>query len=99
MRGLCSLVGSLPTKDWLATVCSLMVPDQKREQVSTRIPSIESFRVLAIFAVIFWHSHFLSSLSQFADGNFFVVLNGYLVWWVGFRISLLRLAISFSDRF
>ena len=83
MRGLCSLVGSLPTKDWLATVCSLMVPDQKREQVSTRIPSIESFRVLAIFAVIFWHSHFLSSLSQFADGNFFVVLNGYLVWWVG----------------
>ncbi|MBK9947909.1 MAG: acyltransferase [Nitrospira sp.] len=83
MRGLCSLVGSLPAKDSLATVWSLMVPDRKGEQVSTRIPSIESFRVLAIFAVILWHSHFLSSLSQLADGNFFVVLNGYLVWWVG----------------
>lgn len=76
-------MGSLPTKDWLATVWSLVVPNQKGEQVSTRIPSIESFRVLAIFSVILWHSHFLSSLSQLTEGNFFVVLNGYLVWWVG----------------
>lgn len=83
MRCLCSLVGSLTTKDWRVRLRSRVVPDQKGEQVSTRIPSIESFRVLAIFSVILWHSHFLSSLWQFADGNFFVVLNGYLVWWMG----------------
>jgi len=83
MGTLRSLTDSLPTKDWGATFWSFLVSGQKDEQVSTRIPSIESFRVLAIFAVILWHSHFLSSLSKFADGNFFVLLNGYLVWWVG----------------
>jgi surface polysaccharide O-acyltransferase-like enzyme len=77
-----ALAESLPTKNWRPTLSSLVVPGQNGEQVSTRIPSIESFRALAIFAVILWHSHFLSSLSQFAQGNFFVVLNGYLVWWV-----------------
>ena len=83
MEGLRGLVRSLPTRDWRTTLWSLVVPRRKGEQVSTRIPSIESFRVLAIFAVILWHSHFLSSLSQVAEGSFFAILNGYLVWWVG----------------
>lgn len=51
--------------------------------VTTRIPSIESFRVLAIFAVVLWHAGFVSSLSELVDGYFPVVLTGYLVWWVG----------------
>ena len=83
-----SLSESLLPNDWRATLWSLFASDQRGEQVSTRIPSIESFRVLAIFAVILWHSHFLSSLSQFADGIFFVVLHGYLVWWVGGALLL-----------
>jgi len=83
MEVLGSLTDSLSTKNWRATFWSLVVPGQNSEQISTRIPSIESFRVLAIFAVILWHSHFLSSLSKLADGNFFILLNGYLVWWVG----------------
>lgn len=44
--------------------------------------SVESFRVLAIFAVILWHSGFVAQLSRSADGNLLVVLTGYLVWWV-----------------
>ncbi|MBS0151915.1 MAG: acyltransferase family protein [Nitrospira sp.] len=83
MEGLRSVTDLFPVKDWRATLWSLVAPTHTSEQISTRIPSIESFRVLAIFSVILWHTHFLSSLSQFADGNFFVVLNGYLVWWMG----------------
>ncbi len=83
MQNLRSFAELLLPKDWRATLWSHIVPDQKGEQVSTRIPSIESFRVLAIFAVILWHSHFLSSLSKLAEGNFFILLNGYLIWWVG----------------
>lgn len=48
-----------------------------------RIASIESFRVLAILAVIFNHTNFVPSLRQLADGQFLVVLTGYVVWWVG----------------
>ncbi|TKB88991.1 MAG: hypothetical protein E8D40_15595 [Nitrospira sp.] len=51
--------------------------------MTTRIPSIESFRVLAIFAVVLWHAGFVASLSELVDGYFPVVLTGYLVWWVG----------------
>jgi len=51
--------------------------------MTKRIASIESFRILAILAVILMHSNFEASLSQFADGQFLVVLTGYLVWWVG----------------
>jgi surface polysaccharide O-acyltransferase-like enzyme len=47
------------------------------------IVSIESFRVLAIFAVILWHTDFVADLSQLAAESFPVVLTGYLVWWVG----------------
>lgn len=48
-----------------------------------RIASIESFRVLAIFTVILWHTGFATDLSRLADGSFPVVLTGYLVWWIG----------------
>lgn len=51
--------------------------------MATRIASIESFRVLAIFAVILWHSRFVSHLSAFVDGHLPIVVTGYLVWWVG----------------
>jgi len=36
--------------------------------ISRRIPSIESFRVLAIFGVILWHTDLLVKLRQFAGG-------------------------------
>jgi len=83
MEALRSLIDSLSTKGWQTRLRSFLVSGQKGEQVSARIPSIESFRVVAIFAVILWHSHFLSSLSKLAHGNSVVLLNGYLVWWVG----------------
>lgn len=83
MPGPRSFADSLPTRDWRSTLWLPCASAQRAEQVATRIPSIESFRVVAIFAVILWHSHFLSSLSQFADGNLFVLLNGYLIWWAG----------------
>lgn len=51
--------------------------------MTTRIASIESFRVLAIFAVILWHTGFVSGLSRLAGESLPVVLTGYLVWWVG----------------
>ena len=51
--------------------------------MAIRIASIESFRVLAIFAVVLWHAPFVSSLSELVDGYFPVVLTGYLVWWIG----------------
>lgn len=91
-----ALAESLARKDWRAAFWSLVVPSQKSEQVSTRISSIESFRVLAIFAVILWHSHFLSSLSQFANHNFWVVLNGHLVWWVGVPYFLITAGYFFQ---
>lgn len=51
--------------------------------MAIRIASIESFRVIAIFAVILWHTGFVAGLSRLAGGSFPVVLTGYLVWWVG----------------
>lgn len=83
MEGLRNFADSILPKNWRATCWSFLASGQKSEQVSTRIPSIESFRVLAIFAVILWHTGFVSGLSQLAGGSFLVVLTGYLVWWVG----------------
>lgn len=51
--------------------------------MTTRVASIESFRVLAIFAVILSHTGFVTDLSQLAGESLAVVLTGYLVWWVG----------------
>ncbi|HWF62799.1 MAG TPA: acyltransferase [Nitrospira sp.] len=51
--------------------------------MTKRIASIESFRVLAIFAVILCHTGFVADLSQLADESLPIVLTGYLVWWVG----------------
>lgn len=51
--------------------------------MTKRVASIESFRVLAIFAVILCHTGFATDLSRLADENLPVVLTGYLVWWVG----------------
>lgn len=51
--------------------------------MTRRIAGIESFRVLAIFAVILCHTGFVADLSRLVDGSFPVVLTGYLVWWVG----------------
>lgn len=83
MGRLSSLADSLPAKEWRSTLWSRIVPDQKGEQVSTRIPSIESFRVLAILAVILWHTDFLSGLSRLTDGSVLVALIGNMVWWMG----------------
>jgi surface polysaccharide O-acyltransferase-like enzyme len=51
--------------------------------VAARIASIESFRVLAIFTVILWHTGFAADLSRLADESLPVVLTGYLIWWIG----------------
>lgn len=51
--------------------------------MTKRIASIESFRVLAIFAVILCHTGFIADLSRLADESLPIVLTGYLVWWVG----------------
>ena len=50
--------------------------------MSTRIASIESFRVLAIFGVILWHTEFLGRLQQLGGGRLLVDITVYLVWWV-----------------
>ncbi|HBH80143.1 MAG TPA: hypothetical protein DDY39_09985, partial [Nitrospira sp.] len=83
MEGLRNFADSILPKNWRATCWSLLASGQKSEQASTRIPSIESFRVLAIFAVILWHTGFVAGLSRLAGGSFPIVLTGYLVWWVG----------------
>ena len=51
--------------------------------MSTRIASIESFRVLAIFAVILWHSLFLGKLQQLASEHLLANVTVGLIWWVG----------------
>lgn len=56
---------------------------QAEGEVTTRVASIESFRVLAIFMVILCHTPFQRNLSRVADGNSLIILTGYLVWWVG----------------
>lgn len=71
-------VRSLVERVWRAATTST----EEDDKGATRIASIESFRVLAIFAVIVLHTGFVTSLSRSADGNFLIVLTGYLVWWV-----------------
>ena len=83
MEGPHIIENSSPTKDWRTTLHSLVVSGQNGEQGSICNPSIDSFQVLAILAAVFYHSHFPADLRQLADGNFFVLLNSYLVWWVG----------------
>ncbi|MBX3347843.1 MAG: acyltransferase [Nitrospira sp.] len=95
MEGSPSIVDSLPKRDWRATFGSLVISDQRGEQVSTRLPSVESFRVLAILAVILWHTGFVSSLSQLVNDNFLIVLTGYLVWWVGVPYFLITAGYFF----
>lgn len=65
------------------------------KQVSKRIASIESFRVLAIFAVILWHTGFVGGLSRLAGENLAIVLTGYLVWWVGVPYFLITAGYFF----
>lgn len=65
--------------------------------MTRRIASIESFRVLAILAVILMHTNFVASLSQLADGQFLVVLTGYLVWWVGVPYFLITAGYFFRQ--
>lgn len=70
--------------------------------ITLRIASIESFRVLAIFAVILWHtSTFVPNLSRFAEGHLpvilaeLVVVTGYLLWWVGVPYFLITAGYFF----
>jgi surface polysaccharide O-acyltransferase-like enzyme len=65
--------------------------------MTKRSASIESFRVLAILSVILMHTGFVSSLSKFADGQFLVVLTGYLVWWVGVPYFLITAGYFFRQ--
>lgn len=69
-----------------------------------RIASIESFRVLAIFAVILWHtSTFVPNLSRFAEGHLPVVLagpvvlTGHLLWWMGLPYFLITAGYFFRQ--
>jgi len=48
-----------------------------------RIASIESFRVLAIFTVILWHTDFGAHLTRPSDVALPVVVTKCLIWWVG----------------
>lgn len=65
--------------------------------MTNRIASIESFRVLAILAVILWHTGFVANLSKFAHGRFLVALTGYLIWWVGVPYFLLTAGYFFRQ--
>lgn len=53
------------------------------DRMNIRIHSIESFRVLAIWAVVLWHTNFLLGLSRLTDGSFPAALLGNMVWWFG----------------
>jgi surface polysaccharide O-acyltransferase-like enzyme len=48
-----------------------------------RIASIESFRVLAIFTVILWHTDFGAHLTRPSDLALPVVITKCLIWWIG----------------
>ncbi len=48
-----------------------------------RIASIESFRVLAIFTVILWHTDFGAHLTRSSDVALPVVVTKCLIWWIG----------------
>ena len=50
--------------------------------MATRITSIESFRVLAIFGVILLHTDFLGRLAQLGGGRLLVNHTINMVWWV-----------------
>lgn len=47
-----------------------------------RVSSVDSFRVLAIFGVILWHTDLLFRLRQLAGGHWPVDVTIDLVWWV-----------------
>lgn len=83
MEALRGHTSSLWMKKWRTIFLPLIVPDPKSKQVSTRIPSIESFRVLAILAVIIWHTNVLSVLWHLTDGSVLVALIGNMIWWIG----------------
>ncbi len=59
--------------------------------------SIESFRVLAIFAAVLWHAGLASDLLKLAEGNFPLALTGYLVWWVGVPYFLITAGYFFRQ--
>lgn len=70
--------------------------------MTVRISSIESFRVLAIFAVILFHTGtFVPNLSRFAEGQLPVslaepvIFTGYLLWWVGVPYFLITAGYFF----
>lgn len=57
---------------------------RENNEMDRRIASIESFRVLAIFGVILWHSNFLWRLRQPGGGLEPLLINVTLdlIWWV-----------------
>lgn len=55
---------------------------RKSNDTRGRIPSIECFRVLAIFGVILWHTDLLDRLRIIGNGYWVVGLNLDLVWWL-----------------
>jgi surface polysaccharide O-acyltransferase-like enzyme len=67
--------------------------DQRINFMTGRLASIECFRVVAIFAVILWHTGL--GLSQLAGKNLPLELTGHLVWWVGVPYFLITAGYFF----
>ena len=65
--------------------------------MTRRIASIESFRVLAIFGVILWHTEFLGRLQQLGGGSLLVDVTVYLVWWVCLPYFFLTAGYFFGE--
>ena len=61
-----------------------------------RIASIESFRVVAIFGVILWHTDFLARLQKLGGGRLLIDVNLYLVWWVSLPFFFLTAGYLFK---
>ncbi|UVT17211.1 MAG: hypothetical protein H8K04_06595 [Nitrospira sp.] len=65
--------------------------------MTTRIPSIESFRVLAIVMVILWHTDFVTNLIRSAGGRLPVVVTASLIWWAGVPYFLITAGYFFRQ--
>lgn len=62
-----------------------------------RISSIETFRVLAIFGVILWHSDALWKLAMRVDGGVFVTVTVRLIWWVSLPYFFITAGYCFAE--
>lgn len=66
--------------------------------MGARITSIESFRALAIFGVILWHTDLLGRLAQLGRGNLLVEQAIVMVWWISVPYFFMAAGYFFANK-